>query len=450
MQRTRSLAAFSLLLLLCGHYPLRAQDDSRQATARARSVDVVHYDVEIEPDLARRSVSGKVVVRFVTHADAVASVAFDCGDLTVDSVRSRGRQLIFRQQDHRLVVALRTPANANETQSIEIQYHGSPQRGLSFFVDPGQIYTAFSTSQWMVCVDAPDNKATIRLALIVPASWVVVANGHLVQKRSLSNDRMLHQFRQDRPVPSYTFGFAAGRFQTIVEKSGTVQLRYMASGMPEGEVRRVFRDTSDMLAFFQLRAGLKYLDSSYTQVLATGTPQQEMTGFSLLPDSYAAWVLQHDQDVTLGAHELAHQWWGNRVTCRDWTHFWLNEGTATFMAAAYIEHRFGRAEYLRLIEEYRLSYERVRAGGKDKPLVFQDWVRPTVDDRTLVYRKGAFVLHLLREELGDDAFWAGVRAYTRMYDGQSVTTADFQAAMERTAGRSLSGFFSQWVYGTQP
>jgi aminopeptidase N len=120
------------------------------------------------------------------------------------------------------------------------------------------------------------------------------------------------------------------------------------------------------------------------------------------------------------------------------------------MAAAYIEHRFGRAEYLRLIEEYRLSYEHVRAVGNDKPLVFQEWLRPTADDRTLVYRKGAYVLHLLREELGDDAFWAGIRAYTRAYDGKSVTTADFQAAMERIAGRSLAGFFSKWVYGTQP
>lgn len=450
MPRTRSRTIGSLLWLLCSLCPLRAQGDLRPAAADARAVDVVHYDVELEPDLAHKSVSGKLVVRFLTHAAEIASVAFDCGDLTVDSVRSRGQHLVFRQQDHRLVVALRAPLKANDTQELEIQYHGTPQRGLSFFPAAGQIYTAFSTSQWMVCIDAPDDRATIRLAVIVPASWAVVANGRLVHKQSLSNNRMLHEFRQDRAVPSYTFGFAAGRFQTVVETSGAVRLRYMASGTPDKDVRHVFRNTSDMLAFFQSRAGVKYLDSSYTQVLAAGTPQQEMSGFSLLPDSYTPWVLEHEQDVTLSAHELAHQWWGNRVTCRDWNHFWLNEGTATFMAAAYIERRFGRAAYLRLIEEYRAAYERVRAGGKDKPLVFQEWVRPTADDRTLVYRNGAFVLHLLREELGDDTFWTGIRAYTRMYDGQSVTTPDFQAAMERSAGRSLSPFFSRWVYGTQP
>src|SRR5260370_20948139 len=134
------------------------------------------------------------------------------------------------------------------------------------------------------------------------------------------------------------------------------------------------------------------------------------------------------------------------VTCRDWQHFWLNEGMANFMTAAYIEHRFGRAEYLKEIERYRTSYERVRQAGKDKSLVFPDWLHPTADDRTLVYDKGAYVLHLLREELGERAFWAGIRSYTRAYFGKSVVTADFQAAMGQATGRDLRAFFSKWVY----
>jgi aminopeptidase N len=134
------------------------------------------------------------------------------------------------------------------------------------------------------------------------------------------------------------------------------------------------------------------------------------------------------------------------VTCVNWNHFWLNEGVATFMAAAYKEHRFGREEYLREIEGNRLNYERVRDAGKDKSLVFPNWSNPTAEDRTLVYDKGAYVLHLLREELGERAFWDGLRRYTRNYFGKSVTTADFQATMERASGKNLQQFFSRWVY----
>ena len=116
------------------------------------------------------------------------------------------------------------------------------------------------------------------------------------------------------------------------------------------------------------------------------------------------------------------------------------------MAAAYQERRFGRQEYLHEIAASRARYEKVRDDGHGRPLVFPDWDRPTADDRTLVYHKGAYVLHLLRELLGERAFWDGLRYYTRTYFGRSVTTADFQAAMERSSGRNLADFFDRWVY----
>jgi aminopeptidase N len=112
----------------------------------------------------------------------------------------------------------------------------------------------------------------------------------------------------------------------------------------------------------------------------------------------------------------------------------------------YLEQRFGRAEYVREVETYRPSYQKVRDAGKDKSLVFPDWLHPTNEDRALVYDKGAYVLHLMREQLGEQAFWEGIRLYTRRYFSKSLTTADFQAAMERASGKSLADFFSKWVY----
>jgi aminopeptidase N len=154
-------------------------------------------------------------------------------------------------------------------------------------------------------------------------------------------------------------------------------------------------------------------------------------------------------NVSLIAHELAHQWWGNLVTCRDWTHFWLNEGFATFMAAAYNEQRFGPEAYRLDIERTRLLYEEVRSKGGDRSLAFPDWNRPTAMDRTLVYRKGAYVVHLLRERMGNEAFWAGIRRYTAAHAGRSVTTDDFKRSMEQSSGLGLGEFFDRWVYMTQ-
>ena len=102
------------------------------------------------------------------------------------------------------------------------------------------------------------------------------------------------------------------------------------------------------------------------------------------------------------------------------------------------------------MERFRAEYARVRDAGGDRPLVFPDWNRPTANDRTVVYQKGALVLHELRTLLGDQAFWDGIRAYTRAHAGQSVTTADFQKAMEASAKRDLTAFFAQWVYVRPP
>jgi aminopeptidase N len=134
------------------------------------------------------------------------------------------------------------------------------------------------------------------------------------------------------------------------------------------------------------------------------------------------------------------------VTNQDWTHFWLNEGLTNFMCAAYFEHRFGRADYLSEIERYKQSYERVKLAGKDKSLVFPDWSKPTREDRALVYDKGAFVIHLLREEIGDELFWKGIKEYTQKFWGKSVVTKDFQNTMEKAAKKDLTAFFDKNIY----
>lgn len=437
-----------LLLVLCPASLAQTRGGLTPSTTPA-PFDVLHYDARVEPDVINKTVKGRVSIRLVARAGGLGALEFDCGDLSIDAVRVGAKAERFERVERVVRVFLSRPARAGEVRVVEFEYHGAPRRGIRFYPERELVYTVFTTSQWMVCVDAPDDRATLRMTLVLPAKLANVANGREAGRRVLPDGRVAHEWRQDSPVSTYVFGFAAGRFREVTERRGRARLRYLTEKLTDAEMRRVFRDTADMIAFYEERSGVPYTDATYTQVLAPGGIDQEMSCFTVMNEGYGRGVLADERDVWLGAHELAHQWWGIGVTARDWTHFWLNEGVATFIASAYKERRFGRDEYMREVEKYRASYEKVRDAGKDKSLVFADWIRPTGEDRTLVYDKGAYVLHLLRGEIGERAFWAGLRQYTRKFMGKSVTTSDFQTEMERASGRSLSDFFAKWVYLTK-
>jgi aminopeptidase N len=438
------LAAASIWLAILAH-TTRSQTTALQPLPVERGVDVVSYTATVEPSIAARSVSGQVRIRFRALADGLRTVEFDRGELSIDRVRSAAGALDFEQTSRRVRVQLNAASKRDAVQEIDIDYHGAPRSGLQFVPDRSQAYTIFSTSQWLVCVDAPDDKATLQLDVVLPPGLAATASGRFVTTSTRGDGTVVQRWRQDRPMSTYTYGFAIGRFDDVMRVHGRVRLRYLSDRFSRDEIDRIFHDVGSMLDFFERRAGMPYPAEIYTQVLVANTAGQEAAGFSLLSDAYGRAVLGDPAAAGLIAHELAHQWWGNLVTCRDWTHFWLNEGFATFMAAAWTEERFGRDAYLREVDRIRTRYEQARDDGGDKPLVFPSWDRPTADDRTIVYQKGAYVLHLLREEMGERQFWDGLRDYTRRYAGQSVVTGDFQQAMERSSGKSLTPFFERWV-----
>ena len=439
MQVNRRLTLILLCLPLILAAPFRAQTNTR-----SRTIDVLHYNITLEPNIPQKTLSGTTVIKFNSNVQGLNSVEFDCGDLIVDSVKQSGVPRQFSISDHHLKVLL-PPLKKGQSSELSIAYHGAPKRGIRFFPDLSQVYTVFSTSQWTVCIDAPEDKATLKLTLIVPAKLSAISNGELISTKNIG-DKQSTVWEQKSAIPTYVFGFSIGPFRTIREKQRDVELQYLVTSFSDEEARRIFRDTRDMLEFFESRAGVSYADKTYSQVLAAGGVEQEMSSFTAMNEGYGKEVLANERQLWLGAHEFAHQWWGNMVTCRDWNHFWLNEGIASFMAAAYIEHRFGRDAYMKEIETYRANYEKVRAAGKDKSLVFPDWLHPTREDRTLVYDKGAYVMHLLREEMGEPAFWNGLKIYTRRFFGKSVVTSDFQTAMEQANGKTLDNFFDKWVY----
>jgi aminopeptidase N len=411
--------------------------------AAGGTFDVTHYTVALDLDVDAGVISGTERIE-LTVRDTTASLIFDSGTLVVDAVRTaeaRGT-LLFVQQEHRLIVTLPSNARPGDRRAIEITYHGAPRTGLTQL--PTEAYTTFSTSQWMVAVDAPSDRATLDLEVAIPSGWKAAGSGRQLSVQARGG-KTAYRWRQDRAVSSFLYGFVAGAFAEAADTYRGVTLNYLGSPFSTDELRRIFRHTPAIMAFMEERAGMPYPGERYTQALVSTSSGQELSGLSHMSEAYGRAVLADETATGLMAHELAHQWWGDVVTNHDWTHFWLNEGFATFMATAYRERSQGRDAYLKDVDGWRRRVAQLRAAGHDRPLVFPDWNRPTADDRAVVYQKGALALHELRQQLGDAAFWTAVRAYTTAHAGQAVRSADLQRAFEASSRRTLAAFFDAWV-----
>ena len=426
-----------LLLLLV----LFLQKSFAQQIIERSVIDVLNYNVQLKPDLPTKTIEGKVSITFSVSL-STQKVILDCGHLIVTDIKGKAVKN-FQQKKKQLILTL--SKELDTINEIVIFYHGKPTRGLVFLTESIQMHTVYFTSEWMVCRDAPDDKATLTLDLILPNHLTGIASGVLIKKEPIANNLVKYTWRQTSAVPAYTYGFAVGKFNTFQEKYDGTALNYYSHNHSSVQLAQIFQYTGDMLSFFEEKSGVPYFQNTYSQILI-GNHYQEMSGFAVLKNTYGALVLKDSTETNLIAHELAHQWWGNQITCEDWRHFWLNEGFATFMSAAYNEYCFGQQKYQANIDAYYEVYKKIKNKGGDKPLVFNNWLTPSRDDRNLVYFKGAYVLHLLRVELGDEAFWKAIRAFSQQYFGQSVTTQKFQKAMEVSTNKNLQAFFEKWIY----
>lgn len=409
-----------------------------------------HFALELEPDFEARRFAATVQIDLVAGPHAPTTLTLQTGALAVDQVRMDGADLAYDREGAQLHIHLPSDAAAaGGMRTLTLHYRGQGSAGLRFDTDTPQVATAFSTSQWMPCLDDPAMRATFHLRLVLPSGLVSLGNGSRTETVQTRAGKRVDEWHLDTPVPSYLCGFAAGGFTQAQSQAGATRLTYLgpAALFDEAALQRIFNDTADQLAFYAERAGVPYALPVYGQVLLMGPAAQEMAGFSAMGARYGTRVLADPEAIWLGAHEAAHQWWGNGLTNRSWRHFWLNEGIASFMTAAYLEHRFGRAAYDAQIAAAQTQYDALRAQGLDKSLVFPDWDHPSAADRSLVYDKGTLVLHELRTLLGEERFWKGLKHYTHKHWGQSVETADFKQAMEEGSGVDLSTFFRHWVEG---
>lgn len=403
-----------------------------------RPIDVLHYDASLAIDLEARKLTGRVTITLRPTASSAAPLQLDAGSLHILSVQELRQDVPFQQQDGVLSMNLARPLKNGKERTVTIQYEGTESKGLRFY--PDQAYTAFFTNNWLPSNDDPGDAATLTLRIQAAGNLRTAGSGRFAGESSNGEQRTT-VWEQSSPVPPFVYGFAVGKFDELTLRAGKTNLRFLTFGRPPERVNRVFEATQAAMAFLEDKAGVPYPWDEYGQVLVRGKAEQEVAHFTLLKNEYGDSLLANPQDTWLLVHELAHQWWGIAVHCEDWSHFWLNEGLATFLAAAFAEKQYGHDAYLAHIERSRQQYQEARAARQDLPLA-----APGLKTRNISYHKGAWVLHLLRERIGDDAFWEGLRLYTRSHMNQFATSKDMQVAMERASRKNLAAFFDEWVF----
>jgi aminopeptidase N len=424
---------------LCAALPASLQ------AAPAPAFRSVAYDVALAPDFAAGVVAGVERLRFESLSDGLDALSFTANPLAINATLDGRAPVAVATEGGRRVFRLPRPLAKGETATLVLSFAGRPQRDVVLTAE--EIHTGFFTCEVMVCDDdRPDDRATLRFALTLPKGFDAVAPGRLVSRTPAGPGLETWRWREDRPYPSYLYGFAAGKYART-KLAGRAALWVLSSGDAPDSVEAMFADTAAMAAFYEKKAGVGLPERRYTQVLVARHGDQEDAALSMIETRSIEPILSDPHEDWIVAHELAHQWWGNLVTCADWKELWLNEGLTTFMVAAWKEQRWGRPAYDREIAIARSKWEAAKTAGADEPLSWQGSYPSLGAKRRIAYGKSVVFLDALRNELGDDVFWRGVRLYTRANAGRSVTAADLQKAFEQASARDLSALFKAWVYG---
>jgi aminopeptidase N len=438
-------AARTVRLLLAAAAVLCAALPGRVLAAPAPEFRVLAYDVSLAPDFATGTLSGVERLRFESLSDGLEAVSFPANALAVNATLDGKAAVTATVEDGRRVFHLARRLAKGETATLLISFAGRPGRDFVFNAD--EIHTGFFTCEAMICdVDRPGDRAALQITLTLPGGFDAVAPGRLVSRSPAGPGRETWRWREDRPYPSYLYGFAAGRYARVA-LDGRLSLSVLSLGESPARIQAMFGDTARMIAFYKARAGLPLPEGRYTQVVVAKHGDQEDAALSMIEQRSIEPILADPHEDWIVAHELAHQWWGNLVTCADWKELWLNEGLTTFMVAAYKEQRWGRAAYDREIAIGRADWNAATTAGLDEPLSWQGTYPSLRAKRRIAYGKSVVFFDALRSEVGEAAFWRGLRVYTRTNAVRSVTAADLQKAFEKASGRNLSPLFERWVYG---
>ncbi|HET9918623.1 MAG TPA: M1 family aminopeptidase [Ktedonobacteraceae bacterium] len=423
-----------------------------------RPADVKHVKLDITLDFEQETISGTAYTTFSALYDEVKTIIFDAVELHVEHVTLDGRPQEFSTSDKKLRVTLDRPYSYGEEFTLAVQYHAKPRTGLHFMKpvpeDPTRPVQAWTFGQpryhshWFPCHDAPNDRATTEIVVTVPAQFQTISNGKLLEVID-NGATKTHHWLHDIPHAAYLVSLVVGDFAVIEDSYNDIPVTYYIRHDRKDDAPLYMGKTPEMMRFFSEYTGVEYPYSKYAQTVVeiyTGAMEHTTTtthSFMLVPDQKAA--LDIDL-VPIVAHELAHQWFGDLITCRDWPNGWLNEGFATYFEELWGEHDQGIDYFKQSMLDLKNGYIEEDSHYR-RPIVYHiyhDDGFELFDGH--MYNKGGWVLHMLRHQLGEKTFRRAINGYLKRYREREVITADLERTIEEVTGRSMAQFFQQWVY----
>jgi len=439
-----------------------------------RPGQVEHIALDLQLDIPNKVCEGTCTIRLKPVRDGIETLAIDAVDMAIAAVtiaqtgKGKGKP-VEQQYDYDgnvLTLRLAKPTTAGKAIEIAIAYRlDHPQRGLYFtgptehYPDkPIQVWTQGEDEDsryWFPCFDYPGQLATSEIRIEVPKPLTVVSNGELIEKSEQKKTTTFH-WKQEEIHPSYLITLAIGDFAEIADTASngagkTIPCPYYVAKGLEADAKRSLGKTPRMIEFLAERFGHAYPFPKYAQVFVQdfifggmeNTSATLLTDRCLLDERAA---LDDPRTETLVEHELCHQWFGDLLVIKHWSHAWLKEGMATYSEAFWFGHEYGpdEAAYARLAaqREY-LSEDRSRYRRPIVTHVYREAIE--LYDRHL-YDKASCVYHMLRAELGDELFWKAIQQFVNDNAHSTVETIDLIRAIETATGRNLAFLFDQYVF----
>lgn len=429
---------------------------------RQTGIDALHYVFRLTLSDASNEITGEATVTLKVTQDSVPEVSLDLSSLsagtgmTVLSVRRGGPidipgppsdALMFMHRDNRLRVVLPPLTKAGQEVTFTIRYRGVPREGIVIGENMYGERSFFGNNwpnlvrNWLPMVDHPYDKATGEFIVTAPSHYQVVANGKLIEELDLPNGARRTHWKQSAPIASWLYTIGVARFSShLAGDVAGVPIYTWVFPQDRDAGLALFEDTARRaMLFFTSQIG-PYSYEKLANVQATG-----FTGGT----EYASVIFYGEKGVGAGrepvVHEIAHQWFGDSVTERDWDDVWLSEGFATYFALLFSEHDEGRDAFVDGLKRSRTQVLQLEQKLPNTPVIHRNLSDMTKVLNNLVYQKGGWVLHMLRNEVGTEHFWTAIREYYRRYRNANASTDDLRAVFEQVSGKPLDWFFMQWL-----
>ena len=425
-------------------------------------VNVLNYVFNIELSDKSNEINCEVIVDICFVGSGVKNLRLDLINVSreldnkgmiVSEVSSDGSLLGFSHKNNELIIQLPKPSLVNQFSKYKIKYKGIPQTGLIIGKNKYGDRTFFSdnwpnlTRHWLATIDHPYDKAMCEFIVTAPDHYQIVSNGLKIEETNLDNNKRVTHWKQSVPIATWLFVLGAADFavQYVDEFDGKSIQTWVFKQDRDAGFYDFAEPTKKVLEFYSDYIGpFSYEKLANIQSNSVSGGMEAASAIlygdnSVVGDRNSRW-----RNVVI--HEIAHQWFGNSVTQSDWDDVWLSEGFATYFTLLFIEHQYGREEFVKGLESSQKRVDSYYNKNPDYRIVHDNLKNMKDVTSSQTYQKGSWVLHMLRGVLGTEIFWKGIRVYYNKYKDLNVRTSDFKRIMENVSKKDLSVFFDQWLY----